>query len=60
VSSEYARVRCFAHPIVQERKFVDDRVAAVIALKRAVCDTPDKHFVVVNQKGMFSATDILH
>jgi len=38
--------------IAQERKFVDDRVATIIKLKRVVCDTPDKHFVVVNQKGI--------
>jgi len=38
--------------IAQERKFVDDRVAAIIDLKRKVCDTPDKNFVVVNQKGI--------
>jgi len=38
--------------IAQERKFVDDRVAIIIELKRKVCDTPDKNFVVVNQKGI--------
>eukprot|EP01117_Protostelium_nocturnum_P020517 TRINITY_DN9269_c0_g1_i1.p1 TRINITY_DN9269_c0_g1~~TRINITY_DN9269_c0_g1_i1.p1 ORF type:complete len:538 (-),score=141.00 TRINITY_DN9269_c0_g1_i1:77-1690(-) len=35
-----------------ERKFVDDRVRQIIELKRKVCDTPDKTFVVVNQKGI--------
>eukprot|EP01126_Amoeba_proteus_P040777 TRINITY_DN436_c0_g1_i2.p1 TRINITY_DN436_c0_g1~~TRINITY_DN436_c0_g1_i2.p1 ORF type:complete len:469 (-),score=101.79 TRINITY_DN436_c0_g1_i2:175-1581(-) len=37
----------------QERKFVDDRVARIIDLKRKVCgDDPEKSFIVVNQKGM--------
>ena len=36
----------------QERKFIDDRCAQIIALKREVCDTPDKSFVVINQKGI--------
>jgi len=36
----------------QERKFVDDRVAKIVELKRQVCDTPEKSFVVVNQKGI--------
>lgn len=35
-----------------ERKFVDDRVRAIIELKRKVCDTKDKNFVVINQKGV--------
>jgi len=35
-----------------ERAPVDERVRKVIALKRQVCDTPDKYFVVVNQKGI--------
>jgi len=35
-----------------ERKFVDERVRKVIELKKKVCDTPDKHFVVINQKGI--------
>jgi len=38
--------------ISQERKFVDDRCAKIIAMKRAVCDTPDKGFVVINKKGI--------
>jgi len=38
--------------IEAERKWVDDRVRKVIELKRKVCDTPDKHFVVINQKGI--------
>eukprot|EP01105_Mastigella_eilhardi_P017732 TRINITY_DN4089_c0_g1_i1.p1 TRINITY_DN4089_c0_g1~~TRINITY_DN4089_c0_g1_i1.p1 ORF type:complete len:559 (-),score=185.31 TRINITY_DN4089_c0_g1_i1:79-1506(-) len=35
-----------------ERQLTDDTVRKVIELKRKVCDTPDKHFVVVNQKGI--------
>jgi T-complex protein 1 subunit zeta len=35
-----------------ERRMTDDTVAKAIALKKAVCDTPDKHFVVINQKGI--------
>ncbi len=48
-----------------ERKFVDDRVKKIIELKKLVseestlhhdvpkvCDTPDKSFVVINQKGI--------
>eukprot|EP01125_Pyxidicula_operculata_P021849 TRINITY_DN8697_c0_g1_i1.p1 TRINITY_DN8697_c0_g1~~TRINITY_DN8697_c0_g1_i1.p1 ORF type:complete len:541 (-),score=160.80 TRINITY_DN8697_c0_g1_i1:107-1729(-) len=38
--------------VAQERKYVDDRVAKIIELKRLVCDTPDKSFVVINQKGI--------
>lgn len=36
----------------EERKFIDDRVARIIALKREVCDTEDKTFMIVNQKGI--------
>jgi len=35
-----------------ERKYVDEKVRAIINLKRTVCDTEDKHFVVINQKGI--------
>ncbi len=35
-----------------ERAFIDDRVAKIIALKKAVCDGADKGFVVINQKGI--------
>eukprot|EP01116_Phalansterium_solitarium_P020951 TRINITY_DN6359_c1_g1_i1.p1 TRINITY_DN6359_c1_g1~~TRINITY_DN6359_c1_g1_i1.p1 ORF type:complete len:536 (+),score=226.96 TRINITY_DN6359_c1_g1_i1:79-1686(+) len=35
-----------------ERAFVDDRVRKVIDLKRRVCDTGDKSFVLINQKGI--------
>jgi T-complex protein 1 subunit zeta len=38
--------------IKSERAFTDDKVAKVIALKRKVCDTPDKSFVIINQKGI--------
>jgi T-complex protein 1 subunit zeta len=36
----------------EERKFIDDRLARIIALKREVCDTEDKTFMIVNQKGI--------
>jgi T-complex protein 1 subunit zeta len=35
-----------------ERKMTDLTVNRAIALKRKVCDSPDKHFVIVNQKGI--------
>eukprot|EP00127_Corallochytrium_limacisporum_P004681 Clim_evm35s172 gene=Clim_evmTU35s172 len=35
-----------------ERRFIDERVKCIIALKREVCDTPDKNFVLINQKGI--------
>jgi len=35
-----------------EHKMVEDRAKKIIELKRAVCDTEDKHFVVINQKGI--------
>ncbi|KAH3763678.1 T-complex protein 1 subunit zeta [Pelomyxa schiedti] len=35
-----------------ERKVCDDTVMKAIELKRKVCDTPDKHFIIVNQKGI--------
>eukprot|EP01121_Diplochlamys_sp_Union-15-3_P002512 TRINITY_DN1221_c0_g2_i3.p1 TRINITY_DN1221_c0_g2~~TRINITY_DN1221_c0_g2_i3.p1 ORF type:complete len:545 (+),score=117.49 TRINITY_DN1221_c0_g2_i3:22-1656(+) len=38
-----------------ERKFVEDKVRAIINLKRQVCNSDDKqekHFVVINQKGI--------
>ncbi|EDV20134.1 uncharacterized protein TRIADDRAFT_38421 [Trichoplax adhaerens] len=38
--------------VAAERKFTDDKVQKVIDLKRKVCDTPDKEFVVINQKGI--------
>lgn len=38
--------------VAAERKFTDDRVHAVIALKKKVCEGTDKKFVVINQKGI--------
>lgn len=35
-----------------EHKLTDDRVRKVIELKRMVCDTEDKSFVVINQGGI--------
>ncbi|XP_043545321.1 T-complex protein 1 subunit zeta-like [Chiloscyllium plagiosum] len=35
-----------------ERQFIEERVRAIIALKRKVCGDSDKGFVVVNQKGI--------
>lgn len=35
-----------------ERQFIENRVHKIIELKRKVCDTPDKGFVVVNQQGI--------
>lgn len=35
-----------------ERAFIDNRVKKVIELKNKVCDTPDKNFVLINQKGI--------
>jgi len=35
-----------------ERRFVDERVKKIIEFKKLVCDTPDKSFVVINQKGI--------
>lgn len=38
--------------VAAERAFTDERVRKVIELKHQVCDTPDKSFVVINQKGI--------
>eukprot|EP00061_Rhincodon_typus_P010929 g35571.t1 len=35
-----------------ERQFIEERVRAIIALKRKVCGKSDKGFVVINQKGI--------
>lgn len=35
-----------------EHALVEDRAKKIIELKNQVCDTPDKGFVVINQKGM--------
>jgi len=40
----------------QERKFVDDRIAKIISLKKQVCESPDTSFVVINQKGIDPAS----
>uniref|UniRef100_A0A8C7X5V4 Chaperonin containing TCP1, subunit 6A (zeta 1) n=1 Tax=Oryzias sinensis TaxID=183150 RepID=A0A8C7X5V4_9TELE len=34
-----------------ERKFIEDRVQKIIALKKKVCSSDEKGFVVINQKG---------
>eukprot|EP00698_Gefionella_okellyi_P019357 TRINITY_DN5920_c0_g1_i1.p1 TRINITY_DN5920_c0_g1~~TRINITY_DN5920_c0_g1_i1.p1 ORF type:complete len:536 (+),score=167.21 TRINITY_DN5920_c0_g1_i1:53-1660(+) len=38
--------------VASERSFTDDRVRKIIELKKQVCDTPDKSFVVINQQGI--------
>merc|ERR1719369_2676907 len=39
--------------VVAERKFIEDRVEKIIALKKKVCgDDKEKTFVVINQKGI--------
>lgn len=38
--------------VLAERKFIDDRVQKIIALKKKVCDGTDKNFVIMNQKGI--------
>ena len=40
---------CFAI-CKSERKFIDERVRAIIELKREVCKEPGQSFVVLNQK----------
>jgi len=35
-----------------ERKFTDDKVRQVIEFKKKVCDSSDKGFVIINQKGI--------
>jgi T-complex protein 1 subunit zeta len=50
--TKYADVAQRQKLVDAERRVVDDRVRRVIDLKRKVCDTPDKHFVVINQKGI--------
>lgn len=35
-----------------ERQVVNEKVKRIIDLKRKVCDTPDKSFLIVNQKGI--------
>jgi T-complex protein 1 subunit zeta len=38
--------------VSQERKFIDDRCAKIIALKRQVCENNNNGFVIINQKGI--------
>lgn len=38
--------------VLAEREFIDHRVQKVIELKKKLCDGTDKHFVVINQKGI--------
>jgi len=38
--------------VIAERKFIEDRVEKIVALKKKVCDGTDKSFVVINQKGV--------
>lgn len=38
--------------VAAERKFIDDRVEKIVALKKKVCEGTDKSFVVFNQKGV--------
>uniref|UniRef100_A0A7N8XLQ1 Chaperonin containing TCP1, subunit 6A (zeta 1) n=1 Tax=Mastacembelus armatus TaxID=205130 RepID=A0A7N8XLQ1_9TELE len=38
--------------VAAERKFIEDRVQKIIALKNKVCPNGDKGFVVINQKGI--------
>eukprot|EP00798_Chlamydomonas_sp_ICE-L_P009744 gene9744-7619_t len=35
-----------------ERDFTDEKVRQIIELKKKVCDTPDKSFVIINMKGI--------
>lgn len=35
-----------------ERAFIDARVRKIVEFKNSVCDTPDKSFVLINQKGI--------
>ena len=44
-----------------ERKFIEERVQKIIALKKAVCPDGKKGFVVINQKvGLGVVTAVLH
>lgn len=38
--------------VAAERAYTDERVKKIIELKRQVCDTPEKSFVVFNMKGI--------
>jgi T-complex protein 1 subunit zeta len=52
VVADYKTAEEREHFANEERRFIDERVARIIALKREVCDTPDKTFLIVNQKGI--------
>lgn len=41
-----------ARMVDAEHKLVEDKVKKIVDLKNKVCDTPDKGFVVINQKGV--------
>jgi T-complex protein 1 subunit zeta len=36
--------------VAAERAFTDEKVKKIIELKKKVCNTPDKGFVLINQK----------
>lgn len=38
--------------VAAERAYTNERVQKIIDLKKKVCDTPDKTFVIMNQKGI--------
>jgi T-complex protein 1 subunit zeta len=38
--------------VAAERAFTDEKVKKIIELKKKVCNTPDKGFVLINQKGI--------
>ena len=38
--------------VAAERAVVDEKVQRIIDLKRKLCDTPDKGFLLINQKGI--------
>lgn len=38
--------------VAAEREYTDERVRKIIELKRQVCDSADKSFVLINQKGI--------
>lgn len=38
--------------VAAERDYTDERVRKIIELKKQVCDTPDKGFLLINQKGI--------
>eukprot|EP01025_Chloroclados_australasicus_P024321 TRINITY_DN2441_c0_g1_i3.p1 TRINITY_DN2441_c0_g1~~TRINITY_DN2441_c0_g1_i3.p1 ORF type:complete len:532 (+),score=72.99 TRINITY_DN2441_c0_g1_i3:114-1709(+) len=42
--------------VAAERAFTDERVLKIIELKQKVCDSPDKGFVLINQKGIDPAS----